>query len=238
MLDYGIIFFTGLLTSLHCVGMCGAIVLAYSMPAPGAAEAARPPLLLHAAYNGGRILSYALIGALLGALGMTLSAIERAGEIVAIVSGVIMIGGALAMFGVLSLPSTVSFGLGGVSRAHGSLIRGKTLASKFSLGALTPFLPCGLLYAMLARSAATGSAVHGAATMAVFGAGMAPALVLLGGFSSFFSARIRRGAELAAAAAILVMGVTLVLRGFHVPFAAFLPVGGPMAGEKHSCCPQ
>jgi sulfite exporter TauE/SafE len=240
MIDYSLIFVTGLLTSLHCVGMCGAIVLAYSMPSAGAVAVSRNPLILHAAYNIGRVLSYALLGAIVGMVGITLSGFERVSEVVAIVSGTIMILAGLAMLGIVPLPTKLSFGGNsvGVGRLHGALIREKSFLSKLSLGFLTPVLPCGLLYAMLAKAAAAGSAMNGAMTMAVFGVGMAPSLMLLGGFTSFFSARVRKGAEMVAAVTIILMGVTLVLRGLHVPFLGFIPMGGTAASEHHSCCSE
>ncbi len=242
MIDYSLIFITGLLTSLHCVGMCGAIVLAYStspISFGGAVSLHRNPLALHAAYNGGRILSYALLGAIVGLLGMTLSGFERVAEVVAIVSGAIMIVAGLAMLGVLPFPTTLSFGGNsfGVGKLHGKLIREKSFLSKFSLGFLTPVLPCGLLYAMLAKAAAAGSVANGAMTMAVFGFGMAPSLMLLGGMSSFFSVKMRKRAEMIAAATIILMGVTLVLRGLHVPFLGFVPMGH-VGGATPSCCSE
>ena len=159
MIDYSLIFVTGLLTSLHCIGMCGVIVLAYSTTSTkndGTAAITSKPILLHAAYNGGRILSYALIGGVVGLLGMTLSGFERVAEIVSIVSGVIMIVAGVAMLGILPIPTTLSFGGSGIGTLHGKLIRERSFLSKFSLGFLTPLLPCGLLYAMLAKAAAAG----------------------------------------------------------------------------------
>ncbi len=133
----------------------------------------------------------------------------------------------LEMLGVLPLPAVVSLGGRGSLpvRLHGDLIRRQSYWSKFSLGFLTPVLPCGVLYAMLAKAAA-GSASHGALTMIVFGVGMAPALMLLGSVSSFFSARVRQGADILAAATIILMGVILILRGLHVPFVGLIPTGG------------
>ena len=56
MIDYGLILLTGVLTGLHCVGMCGAIVLAYSVAPAGVTAGAGQAFLKHIAYNGGRIV--------------------------------------------------------------------------------------------------------------------------------------------------------------------------------------
>ncbi|MBI5472769.1 MAG: sulfite exporter TauE/SafE family protein [Ignavibacteriae bacterium] len=239
MIDYSLIFVTGLLTSLHCIGMCGVIVLAYSVPiAKSTGWLQVSGFTSHVAYNVGRVLSYALLGAIVGLIGVTLSGFERVAEVVSIVSGVIMIVAGVAMLGILPIPTTLSFGGNsfGVGKLHGRLIREQSFPSRFSLGFLTPLLPCGILYAMLAKAAASGSAVNGAMTMGVFGIGMAPSLMLLGSFTSFFSAKVRKRAEMIAAVTIVLMGATLVLRGLHVPFVSFIPMGGPAAGEHHSCC--
>ena len=62
----------GLLGGVHCVGMCGGIVAAFSFRADGST----PPFRLHLAYNLGRVTSYALFGALAGALGASLKLAE------------------------------------------------------------------------------------------------------------------------------------------------------------------
>jgi sulfite exporter TauE/SafE len=242
VIDYGLIFLTGALTSLHCVGMCGAIVLAYATTPTlydGAVALHRNPLGLHAAYNGGRILSYALLGALAGLVGMSLSAFAQVASAVAVASGLVMIVAGISMLGLLPFRTTVSLGGGGswIGRLHGKLLRGKGPGATFSLGFLTPVLPCGLVYAMLARAAAAGTVTDGALTMAVFGAGMAPSLMLLGSVSTFFTARTRRQAERVASAAILLMGVVLVLRGFGVGFLEFLPIGTTGVMDP-ACCPK
>jgi uncharacterized protein len=235
MFDYGMVFLAGLLTGLHCAGMCGPIVLAYAVPQSGVPSPAMNAAAKHAAYNGGRLLSYLLLGAVMGFAGTSFSWIERAGEVVSIVGGLVMIVGGLAMLGVLPLRSTFSLGglwSGSVSVQRG-LLRRRTVASALSLGLLTPLLPCGLLYAMLAKAATAGSALEGALTMGAFGAGTAPALLTLGGVASLLSSTVKQRAEKLAAVLIVLMGIILLLRGFHVPLVWMHLCGG---SEHPSCC--
>lgn len=227
MIEYSLIFTAGLLASMHCLGMCGPIVLAYSVAEGGGsrAEGKQPSAMrLHAAYNGGRIFSYAILGALAGLLGLTFSSLNIVTEIVAVAGGVIMLLAGLSMFGLLPLPTQLlpEHASSVLRQLHRALLLRRTFASKFSLGLLTPLLPCGILYAMVAKAATTGSIAGGALTMAVFGAGMAPALGLMGSFSSFFSLRLRKGAQQLAAVTIALMGAILILRGLHVPYLAWL----------------
>lgn len=237
MIDYGLIFITGLLTSLHCLGMCGPIVLAYAANSSCAAQAHgnSAALKLHAAYNAGRIMSYVVLGVIAGLLGIALGTmLNDVAEAIAIVGGVVMIIAGLGMLGLIAVPSFFITGKAGtmLRKLHGALLRKRTLASKFALGLLTPLLPCGILYAMFAKASASGSVAGGALTMAMFGLGIVPALLLMGSLSSVLSLRMRKGAEQLAALAIILMGVILLLRGFHVPYLSWLS-GASGGGQCH-----
>ena len=236
MIDYGLVFAAGLFASLHCIGMCGPIVLAYALP--GAVD--REPtdrsstLALHMAYNGGRVLAYALLGALVGAAGMGLRAVSGIGDYVATIGGALMIIAALCMLGLLPIPRFLAEGpaSGILRQVHRTLLTRRTKGSKLLLGVLTPLLPCGILYAMLFKAAADASALQGALTMAVYGIGMAPALMMMGSVTSILSGRVRRHAATLTACTIALMGVILLMRGLHVPYLHWLMGGG---GHSPAC---
>ena len=233
MIEYGLIFLTGALASLHCVGMCGAVVLAYSVHGPGAQQRRFSfDLIRHGTYNGGRVLSYAALGALLSAAGLRLAWVRNAGDYLSVSAGIVMVAAGLAMLGLLRIPSRISLGggVGAVRRLHARLLRGGSPSRTLALGLLTPLLPCGMLYGMLAKAAAAPTVGGGALTMAVFALGMTPSLGALGGFSSLCSARLRKGAERLAAVSILLMGIVLLLRGLHVPFLGIVEPQGA------ACC--
>jgi len=232
MIEYGVILLTGALASLHCVGMCGAVVLAYSTQTQTGARTGRSRLaaeiLRHGTYNGGRILSYAALGALLSAAGLRLVWVENAGDYLSLAAGAVMVLAGVAMLGWLRVPARVSLagGYAPVTRLHARLLRGGSPVRTLALGLLTPLLPCGMLYGMLAKAAAAETVGGGALTMALFALGMTPSLSALGGFSSLFSSRFRRGAERLAAVSILLMGIVLLLRGLHVPFLGIVEPRG------------
>ena len=69
----GLVFLVGLLTSTHCIGMCGGILLAQTTDARGVTARSKRGLIASAAYNGGRVVSYTAVGALCGALGAVMS---------------------------------------------------------------------------------------------------------------------------------------------------------------------
>jgi uncharacterized protein len=234
MIEYGVILLTGLLASAHCVGMCGPIVLAYALQKGPDGKAVKS-WWMHVAYNSGRIFAYAAVGALVGYFGTMIASLDQWAATVSLVSGVLMILAGIVMLDIIPLPARAT-NSGLFRKAHARLLLNPSPGSKFLLGLLTPLLPCGVLYAMVGKAAAAGSLAAGAATMAVFGAGMTPGLFALGGLSSLLSARVRKGAERVAAVFVILMGVTLVLRGLHIPFLS--GVFTAPGGGHHSCCQE
>jgi hypothetical protein len=218
-------FALGLASSLHCVQMCGPIVLSYSLGAgqpakTNAAFAARYLALAHLAYNAGRIITYTALGALAGLAGGTLGLLGRlagVGSTLEIVGGGLMIMAGLFLWGIL--PSAALAGMpllrlaSGFLRGVGGLLATPSVGKRFVLGLALGFLPCGLIYAVLSRSLATGSPLWGAAAMMAFGMGTAGALMVLGLFSSALRWRLNRWGNRLAAASVILMGIVLICRG-------------------------
>lgn len=217
-------FTLGLVSSLHCVQMCGPIVLSYSVALEsltvGARRPSAPPLLMnHLAYNAGRILTYSALGACAGAAGQAMGLIARLAGIshaLALVSGALMMIVGMAMLGLI--PTRM---LGnGLLRIPSSLLQraGKLLSApaprnRFFLGLALGFLPCGLIYAALLKAMATGSPIAGAVVMLAFGVGTVGSLLALGVFSSAIRMRLNRWGSQFAAVGVTLMGAWLVWRG-------------------------
>jgi sulfite exporter TauE/SafE len=180
-------------------------------------------LLSHLAYNGGRVLSYTIMGGIFGAVGGGLNALKGAGTWFSLAAGAIMILLGIALLRVVpwfQILSELRFGqetrnllFRAYRASFGALIATPGLESKFSIGFLTPLLPCGLLYSMFVKAASTGTLLAGAGAMLFFGLGIVPALVVMGMASSYFSQRLRMWGDKVAAATVLLMGVMLVVRG-------------------------
>jgi sulfite exporter TauE/SafE len=226
----------GLVGSAHCVVMCGGVVgmTCSAVPAErrGRLFAQLPTVL---AYNAGRIVSYALAGAVAGALGSTLASIGLVGSgqvALQLVAGVLMI--------------AVGFHVAGPGRALKWLERAgapvwrrvqplarrlvpvRTPWAALGLGLLWGWMPCGLVYAALAGAVTSGSAVGGAATMAAFGAGTLPTLVAMGSAAGAVARAARIGWIRTAA------GIALVAFGcFQVSHVGYAWAGS--RGE-HTCC--
>jgi len=178
--SYLALFLIGLLGGTHCIGMCGGIVGALSMGA-----ASRPSL--HLAYNAGRIISYALAGAIAGALGgasLVLSGQLPVRIILFVLANLMLVALGLYLMGVTrALAFSERLGqrlwrhLQPLSRRF---LPARSVAQAFPLGLLWGWLPCGLVYSALVTAMTSGSALHGAGMMLAFGLGTLPNLLLAG----------------------------------------------------------
>ena len=196
-------FALGLLSGLHCLQMCGPIVLAYSLKSNR--------LQSHLAYNAGRILTYSLLGAIAGAAG---TGLQLLGQLAGLAAGArILSGAAMLLAGVLLLAPRRSLITlkphGRFATAARRLLHG----GKFRLGLTLGFLPCGLVYAALLKSIDAGSPLQGALTMMAFGAGTSAALLGMGAASSFAGARLGLWSSRLAAVSVMVFGAILLYRG-------------------------
>jgi len=224
-LEFSLVFLFGLVGSLHCLQMCGPIVLSYSvsMAKQGAKhEAFRQQMLLaHVCYNGGRILTYAALGAVAGAAG---SGIGMLGKLAGLAAGARLLpGAAMIITGILMLRvlprkllvqverrPVAAF----LSRTAGRLMTGSRPLRKLGLGLVLGFLPCGLIYGALLKSVETARPVAGALTMMAFGLGTAVALFSVGVASSFAGLRMGGWGNRVAGLSVLAAGAVLVWRGF------------------------
>jgi sulfite exporter TauE/SafE len=221
-LDLGVMFSLGLLSSLHCVQMCGPIVLSYSVALESLTGNSRrslisPLLTNHLAYNAGRILTYCALGAVAGFAGKVVAVLGRISGFVqplAILAGILMVLAGIFLSGILParLQSLLRIPSSWVRRV-GTLLSIPGSRNRFVLGLALGFLPCGLIYAAMMKAMATGSPVAGAASMLAFGVGTAVALLAIGISSSSLRMQVNRWGPQLAAIAFVVMGAWLIWRG-------------------------
>lgn len=163
-------FTLGLMGSLHCVGMCGPLMLAADQ---GGTNWQRP-----FSYQTGRLFTYALLGVLLGTFGLGLRT-WNAQSILTIVSGVLLIGFAIVKIDPGQLlqrqPAFARFQVN-LRRFMGKAIQQQGLKAQFSLGVCNGLIPCGLVYLAVIGAANTGSPLMGAGFMVAFGLGTLPLL--------------------------------------------------------------
>jgi hypothetical protein len=190
VIEYPLIFLAGLAGSWHCVGMCGGFACALGSEARGGAAT----LVRQLVYNLGRVTTYGFIGGLVGFLAAGLGAsgagpppTSGAQRFLAITSGLLMVLIGLQLLGWLRHlhgPLLQGFGAQLLARALRDLLRAPGSAAPLALGVLNGFLPCPLVYAFAAQAAASGGALPGLLTMAAFGLGTFPAMLMMGALGS------------------------------------------------------
>lgn len=180
---YLAVFVLGLLGGTHCIGMCGGIVGALSMPSVNAA----PVWPRQLAYNLGRITTYSLLGALAGAVGsasLVFNDFLPVQMVLYVLANCMMLGMGLYLMGLpqafLPLERVGQHLWRRVLPLSQPFMRGQGAVRAYPLGVLWGLLPCGLTYGVLSTAVMSGSALRGGALMLIFGAGTLPNLLLAG----------------------------------------------------------
>jgi sulfite exporter TauE/SafE len=207
----------GLAASGHCVVMCGGIAGALaSATAPGAK--ARTRALILAAYQAGRILSYALAGLVVGgAFGALVAAldIDTLRRVLRVVAGVAL---AVAALAVLGRAGDRGAGIGqrwwrAIAPLGRRLLPVTSARRALAFGLVWGWMPCGFVYTVLLIAVVQASAWRAALTMLAFGVGTVPAMFATAWAGRALAGRraVARGRTLAGA--LLVAGATLTLAG-------------------------
>lgn len=225
MIEWPLLFVSGVLGSAHCLGMCGPFVLTIGNAAPGW----KANLSRQLSYSAGRIFTYAVLGAAAAFVGLRLArALAGWTNVPAILA--IAAGAVLTVQGLLATGVLPRRGVGRGAACPGasgfrSLLHGRGRGDAFLAGLFTGFLPCGLLYGMLALAASTHEISRGLGTMVFFGLGTVPALVTAGLGSSLLGAVARRHVHTVAAWCLVLAGLVSIARG-----AGFVSFGAEPAG--------
>jgi sulfite exporter TauE/SafE len=201
-------FIVGLLGGVHCAGMCGGIVGALSFGLPDSGR--RWSILI--AYNAGRISSYTVAGALMGALGFYFSGllpVQTAQRLLMTLAGLFLVLMGLYLAGWWNALSRVERFGGLLWRRIEPLGRGllpvRSVHQGFALGLLWGWLPCGLVYSALVWTVAAGGALQGASLMFAFGLGTLPNLLLMGVAAAQIQRWVRNPAIRAIAGALVIL---------------------------------
>ncbi len=206
-------FLVGLLGGVHCAGMCGGIVGALSFGLRGGRNL---PILL--AYNAGRISSYTLAGALMGALGFYFSGllpVQTAQHVLLSLAGLFLILMGLYLAGWWNALSRLEQAGGHLWRRIEPLGRRllpvRNVPQALMLGMLWGWLPCGLVYSALVWTVSAGGALEGAMLMAAFGLGTLPNLLLMGVAANQLGRWVRNPAVRAVAGTLVIaFGLSLL----------------------------
>ena len=205
---FGAAFLLGLMTSPHCLGMCGGILL-------GNCAQNRSPALASLAYNVGRILSYTAIGGIFGALGTVIAYSMSVKSMVFTMAGLVVVLIGLNLWGLL-------LGLASLFPLQPSFCQLPTQTQKrfasrpLVIGLFTGLMPCASLYAMWLHAVSGGSAAYGAESMLAFALGTAPLLFLFGALGALIPKKWNKYFLKASAVLVTAMGLKMLITGLRM----------------------
>lgn len=192
-ITYGMLFVTGLLTSIHCVSMCGAINL-LTVINKTTKRSYKKPIL----YNLGRLISYTALGGIVGLIGSVLTVNKTVTGIIILLAAIVMFLMALAMLGLIPLKKL-------------KLIRHKTVtANPLIIGLLNGLMPCGPLQVMQVYALSTASPIKGAISMFLFCLGIIPLMLGTGLFLNKLTGKWKIIVNKIATCLILILSVVML----------------------------
>lgn len=219
-------FMLGLLGSLHCAGMCGPLVFAL--------HRGGGTMMGKLAYHSGRVLTYAVLGAVLGLLGL---AAQMAGwqKTFSFLLGMILVGSVLlpalsTWLKLRFLPSQSTSWLSGrVNKMIGGILKSKLPNKQFYLGLLNGLLPCGMVYVAIAGALSLSDYFQSSLYMILFGLGTWPMLLAIS-LGSKWSPKIAwLNVKRLTPAFTLFLGLLLMWRGLSLQIE-LVSAGDPFAG--------
>ena len=221
-MGYGMLFVIGLITSVHCIAMCGGINLSQCIPQVTQGEADNTSKMATfcpaLAYNMGRVLSYTAVGFVLGLVGFLMGGGTDVGfsillqGILKIIAGLFMVIMGINMLGLF--PWLRKFTI----RMPKSLVRKvwnqKAKAPRpFLVGILNGFMPCGPLQSMWIVALAAGNPFAGALSMFLFSLGTVPFMLGLGSIVSVLGRRFTDQVMRIGAVLVVVLGLAMLSQG-------------------------
>lgn len=221
MEQYLTAFSIGLIGSLHCIGMCGPIALALPLGNKSAAAKIANGFI----YNAGRIITYSLLGLFFGFFGERL-AVASTQQFISIAIGILFI---LSVFipkrtiNNINPTSYIGSFIGKLKSNLGKFIQNQTLIGKLAVGLLNGLLPCGLVYAAIGGSIATGSLYHGMLFMLFFGLGTLPMMLSVYFFSPSISLTLRNNIKKLIPLFLILLGSLFILRGLNLDIPYLSP---------------
>jgi len=214
----------GLLGSAHCLGMCAGISGLFAVNSSVTTMRGQIPMAI--TYNAGRVVSYAILGIVVGTFGSVIvKASPGMAGTIRMLSGVVIILVGLKVAFDLRLLNPLER-MGGtlwsrIAPAAQRLVPVTSIPRAFGLGLVWGWLPCGLVYSVLLIAATTARPVDGAAVMLIFGIGTMPAMVLTGlGAAQLAQLMRRRSTRVGLGLLIVVLGaltIAMPLSGWMSP---------------------
>lgn len=212
-MSYGVLFVVGLLTSVHCIAMCGGINLSQSL---GRNDNNRFGSTL--SYNLGRVLSYTIIGFVMGGIGYLIGSGTEVGlstnvqGILKGIAGTFTIIMAINMLDIFPWFKRINIS---VPKPIARFVIEKRAKTKLPLlvGFLNGFMPCGPLQSMWIVALASASPIVGALSMFFFAIGTLPLMMGLGSIVAWLGGKYTKVMTKAGGVIVAVLGIALISQG-------------------------
>lgn len=223
-------FLLGFVGSAHCAGMCGPLALALPHWGRGQGSFLTGRLL----YNFGRIVTYALMGAVFGLLGQ--------GVAFAGLQRWVSLGlGAAILIGLLVAPQfanrvPVTRGVNWLKARLGTLLQRRAMPAMLGIGLLNGLLPCGLVYVACAGATATGHVLSGVQYMAAFGLGTLPMMLAFSLVGTKLQFALRLRIQRLIPVSLAIVGMLLLLRGMALGIPYVSPKLSAQPVSSSQCC--
>ncbi len=226
-------FLVGLAGSLHCVGMCGPIVLAL----PSSEKSRLKIFLGRILYNAGRIVTYALMGALFGLFGSRIILFTLQQNLSIAIGLLIII--------YILTPKKIKNKLSGsifykkifslLESNFTNLFSRRSSTSLFAVGLLNGLLPCGFVYMGIAGAVSTGGWLNGFFYMFLFGLGTLPVMLAAAYLGRVINLNLRRRISKIIPYLTLLLALLFILRGLNLGIPFVSPKFSPPSAQVPAC---
>lgn len=227
-------FFFGLISSFHCIGMCGPIAMMLPVDRNNPTKKATQVLTYHI----GRLTAYGTIGLIFGLVGKGFF-IAGIQQNLSIFIGVAMIAVILIpekIFAKYNFSKPVFVLISKIKATLGSQFRNKSYKSLFTIGLLNGFLPCGMVYVALFGAIAMQDASFGVLYMVLFGLGTVPMMSSVVYINSYLTIPIRNKIQKVIPYVAVIIGVLFILRGLGLGIPYVSPSNMSLFVQENPQC--
>jgi len=227
-------FIFGLISSLHCIGMCGPIAMMLPVDRNNQAKKAVQIML----YQMGRLSAYGSLGLVFGILGkgFYMAGIQQS---ISIIVGIFMITIAVVperIFMKYNFSKPIYKVISNVKSSLGNQFKRKSPDALFTIGLLNGFLPCGLVYAALFGAIAMQNVTLGVSYMLLYGLGTIPMMSAVVYISNILSTPVRSKMQKMIPIATVIIGTLFILRGLGLDIAYISPSNLSLFVQANANC--
>ena len=227
-------FIFGLISSLHCIGMCGPIALMLPVDRNNPAKKTTQIITYHL----GRLTAYGTIGLIFGLLGkgFFLAGIQQQLSIFIGIAMIIIVLVPEKIFAKYNFSKPVFKLISKIKTTLGSQFKNKSYKSLYTIGLLNGFLPCGMVYVALFGAIAMQSASYGVLYMILFGLGTVPLMSSVVYLNSFLTLSFRNKIQKAIPYVAILIGILFILRGLGLGIPYVSPTNMSLFVQENPNC--